>query len=573
MCPASSTPGARSRASAGAPSTARSSRSTSPASRRSRSGWRRGAGAAPRSSSPRISAVFAELIAVAERHGGDVLKFRGDALLLFFAGDRHVERACGAASDMQWTIEAVGSSESSVGPVELRMSAGVHSGACHFFLTAVPAPRAARGRAGRDAGLRARGSRERRRDRGQRRDGRAASTPTWLGEEREGARLMTGSSRARARSSRPRPPRRATSTEFVPDLAARPPRGRERRGRAPPGDGRVREGRGDGRAARARGPGRCSATARRARGCGRPRLRRLRASPGSSRTSTSARSSSTSRPAPLRPRATTRRGCCGRCARSSPPTSALPLRAGVNRGHVFTGDIGADTRRTYAVMGDAVNLAARLTARAQPGDVLATRRRPRARAHRVSRPRSSRCSSRARSRRSWRSASLRADRPTRPGQPPDHERRSSAARPSSSVLAARRRTPRGCGSCGRRDRRRARDRASHGSCRSFAALALGFQQLDGAGEHYATVGAVQRGAAACCAGSSGSARHAGARGGRHDARAVRQRCMPDLAPWLPLLAVPFDAEVPATAEVDRARRRHEPRPAAPGRRDVPRAAS
>ncbi len=46
----------------------------------------------------------------------------------------------------------------------------------------------------------------------------------------------------------------------------------------------------------------------------------------------------------------------------------LPLRAGVNRGHVFTGDIGAGTRRTYAVMGDAVNLAARLTARAQTGE-------------------------------------------------------------------------------------------------------------------------------------------------------------------------------------------------------------
>jgi AAA ATPase-like protein/adenylate/guanylate cyclase family protein len=50
----------------------------------------------------------------------------------------------------------------------------------------------------------------------------------------------------------------------------------------------------------------------------------------------------------------------------------MPLRAGVNRGHVFTGDIGSASRRTYAVMGDAVNLAARLTARAQAGDVLAT---------------------------------------------------------------------------------------------------------------------------------------------------------------------------------------------------------
>ena len=50
----------------------------------------------------------------------------------------------------------------------------------------------------------------------------------------------------------------------------------------------------------------------------------------------------------------------------------LILRAGVNRGPAFCGDIGADTRRTYAVMGDTVNLAARLTARADPGGLLAT---------------------------------------------------------------------------------------------------------------------------------------------------------------------------------------------------------
>ena len=52
--------------------------------------------------------------------------------------------------------------------------------------------------------------------------------------------------------------------------------------------------------------------------------------------------------------------------------SALTLRAGVHRGPAFAGDIGASARRTYAVMGDTVNLAARLTARAEPGEILAT---------------------------------------------------------------------------------------------------------------------------------------------------------------------------------------------------------
>lgn len=50
----------------------------------------------------------------------------------------------------------------------------------------------------------------------------------------------------------------------------------------------------------------------------------------------------------------------------------LPIRAGVNRGHVFMGDLGSPSRRTFTVMGDAVNLAARLMQKSQSGQMVAS---------------------------------------------------------------------------------------------------------------------------------------------------------------------------------------------------------
>ena len=50
----------------------------------------------------------------------------------------------------------------------------------------------------------------------------------------------------------------------------------------------------------------------------------------------------------------------------------LEVRAGANIGVIFAADVGHPRRRTYTVMGDAVNLAARLAYRADPGEVLAS---------------------------------------------------------------------------------------------------------------------------------------------------------------------------------------------------------
>ena len=50
----------------------------------------------------------------------------------------------------------------------------------------------------------------------------------------------------------------------------------------------------------------------------------------------------------------------------------LPIRIGVNRGSVFVGEVGPPTGGPSPSMGDAVNLAARLMAKAETGQILST---------------------------------------------------------------------------------------------------------------------------------------------------------------------------------------------------------
>jgi class 3 adenylate cyclase/tetratricopeptide (TPR) repeat protein len=81
-----------------------------------------------------LAAVFSRLLAVAYGNGGGLVKFGGDALLLLFTGDDHQGNAARAAIGMRRTLREIGSIETSAGKVILRMSVGIHSGTFQFFL-------------------------------------------------------------------------------------------------------------------------------------------------------------------------------------------------------------------------------------------------------------------------------------------------------------------------------------------------------------------------------------------------------------------------------------------------------
>src|SRR6185503_8161935 len=53
-----------------------------------------------------IETSFTSLLAVAYANGGSLLKFGGDALLLFFEGDEHAQRALRAAVGMRRALRA-----------------------------------------------------------------------------------------------------------------------------------------------------------------------------------------------------------------------------------------------------------------------------------------------------------------------------------------------------------------------------------------------------------------------------------------------------------------------------------
>lgn len=310
-----------------------------------------------------VNGCFTGMIDDCHRHGGDVLKFGGDALLVFFEGDRHTERACRAAHAMRRTITAPRRTRDGR-RVHLAVSIGVHSGDIDLFVV----------NSGHDEllvsgpGSTATVDTEAAANAGEILLTTAAAVnlpPAWLGRPTVDGVLLGrvfGASRPV-----PMPPAFRRPEEFVAvEQAAQILAGAANEHRQV-SVSFVEFAHTDAM--------RRDELAR--------RLQTLATTIGDACDRFGVHFLSTdvyhdggkfilTAGVP-----TSRGGDEDRMLRAIREVidadPGLHLRAGVNRGYVFAGDLGAPGRRVYTTMGDAVNLAARLMAKAAAGEVVASR--------------------------------------------------------------------------------------------------------------------------------------------------------------------------------------------------------
>lgn len=85
-----------------------------------------------------LSWTFSQMLDIAHARGGSLVKFGGDALLLFFprdvCGDAHAIQAASSAVEMRKALRKAADISTLVGPLQLSISVGLHSGSVDFFL-------------------------------------------------------------------------------------------------------------------------------------------------------------------------------------------------------------------------------------------------------------------------------------------------------------------------------------------------------------------------------------------------------------------------------------------------------
>lgn len=319
-----------------------------------------------------INGCFTRLLAVAYGEGGSLLKFGGDALLLLFTGDGHATRACRSAFGMRRTLRSIGRVETPAGRVVLRMSIGVHSGPVQCFLVGsshrellVTGPTAtttvameAAAQAGEILVSPATA---------------AALPPSILGTEREQGILLR------------REPAIHYSTppdDHHPGAAGVAGAGVPLAVRACLEDGPLEPEHRQATVAFLHFEGTDQLIRRSGPEAAADALEELVADvqDAADRAGVSFLTSDIDRNGgklvlaagvPLSRGDDTQRMLTALDGIAASPR-ALPVRIGVHHGDVFAGDIGPPYRRTYTVMGDAVNLAARLMTKARPGQIVAS---------------------------------------------------------------------------------------------------------------------------------------------------------------------------------------------------------
>jgi class 3 adenylate cyclase/tetratricopeptide (TPR) repeat protein len=319
-----------------------------------------------------LSATFAGLLTEAREDAADLVKWGGDAVLLLFQGPDHARRAARAAHRMRAKLRVIGRLPTTSGPVVLRMSVGVHSGDFDFFLVGDPDLHRELLISGPAASTTA--------------ETEAAAAAGQIGLSRATAALLDarhlGPPLLEGRLLRTAPTLEHVASEEPPTtkidpLGVLPPpiRAHLLGGNVEPehrlitvafvqfsGTDEVVSSVGPAALAEAlddvvrnvqhacadhdvtffetdinRDGGKIMLTAGAPRSADHDEERMLRVA----------------------------RQVLDRAGR-------LPLRIGVNRGHVFAGDFGPSFRRTFSVKGDAINLAARVMGKADPGQALAT---------------------------------------------------------------------------------------------------------------------------------------------------------------------------------------------------------
>jgi class 3 adenylate cyclase/predicted ATPase len=318
-----------------------------------------------------LGTVFGSMLDPAYRYGADLVKWAGDAVLLLFDGAGHAARACAAAWEMRATIRQAGKVRGTSASASLTLSAGVHSGEVLLFLA---------GTSHRElivAGPAATLTSQIQKDAPPGQIGISHATAAALGPGLAGGPagpglLLQAPPKAALAPARPR------LAAAGPGLAGYLPAAIAEHLRAGQSEGEHRRAAvafvqftgtdellaAGGRPALAAALEHLVGVAQDAARANEVTFLETDICPGGGNIMLVAG-------APLSAGRDEERLLATVRAILDEP-GALALRAGVNAGRVFTGDLGPAYRRAYSVKGDAVNLAARLTARAAPGELLAT---------------------------------------------------------------------------------------------------------------------------------------------------------------------------------------------------------